>query len=139
MLAGLQNEVLKPEVIEFVIEEFGRQFRSKLAAVADDFDRLWRRKDELGRELRRLTDAVAQQGASNFLLQAINERELEIRQITDRLPADRSGSVDLEWQEIRRFITERVGDIRGLLANDVLRAREELAKHVGRSECNPVK
>jgi hypothetical protein len=137
MLSGLQNEVLKPEVIEFVIEEFGRQFHSRLTSFSDEFDRLRKRKDELGRELRRLTDAVAQQGASNFLMQAINERERELREITDRLPLDGPGPFDLEWQEVRRFITERVDDIRSILAKDVLRAREELAKHVGEIRMQP--
>jgi hypothetical protein len=120
-----------------VIEEFERQFHSRLLNFSGEPVRLRNQRDQLEVELRRLTDAVAQAAGSSFLLLAIREREREVREITDRLPSDRPESVDLEWQEMRSFVVERLHDIRAVLTKDIPRARDELARHVREIRIQP--
>ncbi len=65
-----------------------------------------------------------------FLVEAIHEREQQLRQITDQLLAGGADSVDAYLSDIRKFVTQRLGDLRSLLAGDPVPARKELLKHV---------
>ena len=105
LLAELQSRVLTPEVIEFALEEFGRQLNLKLLDSSDGLSRFQERRVQLEAELRRLVDAVAQNGASMFLLDAIREREKALREITNQLLSDGPQSVEAELAEIRGFVT----------------------------------
>ena len=73
---------------------------------------------------------IAEGGHSSFLLEAIAERERELREITARLLSEEAGSVEAQIADIRRFVTERLRNLPELLAGDVPQARAELAKHV---------
>ena len=130
LLAGLQNRVLTPEVIDFALEEFGRQLNVKLLDLSDGLSRSRERRAQLEAELRRLADAVAQNGASRFLLDAIGEREKALCEISNQLLSDGPQSVEAELAEIHSYVTTRLADIRSLLAKNVPLARVELAKHV---------
>jgi DNA invertase Pin-like site-specific DNA recombinase len=137
LLAELQNRVLTPEVIDFALEEFGRQLSLKLLDLSDGLSRLRERRSQLEAELRRLADAAAQNGASRFLLDAIGEREKALCEISNQLLSDSPQSVDAELAEIRGYVTTRLADIRSLLAKNVPLARVELAKHVREIRMQP--
>jgi hypothetical protein len=137
LLAELRSRVLTPEVIEFALEEFGRQLNLKLLDLSDGLSRIQERRVQLEAELRRLVDAVAQNGASMFLLDAIREREKALGEITNQLLSAGPQSVEAELAEIRGFMTRRLADIRSLLAKNVPLARVELAKHVKEIRMQP--
>ena len=63
-------------------------------------------------------------------MEAINAREQELGEITQRLFNAQPDSVSGHVAKIRQFVSERLGDIRSLLNADVQRAKAELAKHV---------
>ncbi len=130
LLGELQNAVLQPAAINYVIQEFGRQLKASLANLSGELTRMRDRKDKLESELRRLAAGVAEGGHSSFLLEAIAERERELREITARLLSEETGSVEAQVAEIRHFVTERLQNLPELLAGDVPQARAELAKHV---------
>jgi DNA invertase Pin-like site-specific DNA recombinase len=106
LLSELQDQVLKPEVIEFAIQEFGRQLRTAVGNVSAELDRMREQKAKLEGELANLTAAVAEHGHSNALLSAIAEREVQVQEITDRLLSAGKGSIEADLMEIRRFVTE---------------------------------
>ena len=137
ILAELQDNVLQHTVINFALEEFARQLKAQWSDLSGDLARSRERKSQLELELRRLAEAVAHQGGSGFLLEAMAERERELRQITDCLLAEGPGSVEAELSEIRQFVTTRLADIRTLLAKDVSLARIELAKHIKEIRMKP--
>src|SRR5205814_3359704 len=137
LLSQLQSEVLKPEVIDYVVQEFGRQLESALQNLSGETARMREQKEKLESELRRLTAAIAEQGHSSFLLAAIAEREGKLREITDRLLSGGGGSVEAQVADIRRFVTERLSDLRKLLYSDVALARAELGKHVSEIRMEP--
>jgi len=130
LLAELQHRVLTPEVIDFALEEFGRQLNLRLLDLSDGLSRSRERRAQLEAELRRLVDAVVQNGASRFLLDAIGEREKALREISNQLLSDGPQSVEAELAEIRSYVTTRLADVRSLLAKNVPLARVELARHV---------
>ena len=94
------------------------------------------RKQKLEGELRRLAATAAETGPSAFLVEAINEREKELRKICDQLPAG-GASVDTHLLDIRNFITDKMGDLCALLAGDTAPARKELLKHVSEIRMMP--
>ena len=76
-------------------------------------------------------------GPSPTLMEGINEREQELKGIHRELLAGESKSVSSQVGGIRQFVTERLGNIRGLLTVDVQKAKAELAKHVSPIEMLP--
>jgi len=130
MLYKLQNEALKREAIEYVLDEFGTHVKNAFANLSNQMAQMRERKQKLEGELRRLASTAAETGPSAFLVEAINEREQQLRELSDQLLAGGADSVDAHLSDIRRFVTQRLGDLSGLLAGDPAPARKELLKHV---------
>ena len=128
---------MKPEIIDYAVQEFGRQLQSALSDISDELRRMRERKEQLEAEVRRLVAAVAEQGHSQFLLEAIAEREQQLREIADRLMVDGPKSVDTELADIRQFVTERLSDLQSLVYADVALARVELSKHISEMRMEP--
>ena len=93
LLSQLQSEVFKPEVIDYAVQEFGRQLEAALQNLSGETARMREQKEKLESELRRLTAPIAERGHSSFLLAAIAEREDKLREITDRLLSGGVGPV----------------------------------------------
>ena len=130
LLSELQQAVLRPEVVDYALQEFERQLAGSLAELSSQVSRMRQRREQIQQELRRLVETVASCGHSATLVEAINSREQELGEITQRLFAAQPDSVSAHVSKIRRFVSERLGDIRQLLYADVRRAKIELAKHV---------
>ncbi len=117
-------------MVNYAVEEFGRQLKTSLANLSGELAGMRERKRQLESEVHRLTKAVAEGGHSKFLLEAISERERELQGITERLLSTGAGSVDAQVSEIQQFVTERLANLRTLLYGNVELARAEFAKHV---------
>ena len=137
LLAELQGDVLKPEAIEYVIGEFGRQLKVALENLSGELAQMRQRKETIEAELRRLTATAAQTGPSPFLIEAINDRERQLRDITERLLSAGPGSVESHLAGIREFVTKRLSDLQGLLSGETTLARTELKKHVEEIRMTP--
>ena len=119
LLDDLQNQVLKREAIEYVLDEVGDHVKSAFASLSNQMTQMRERKQKLEGELRRLASTAAETSSSAFLVEAIYEREQQLRQITDQLLAGGADSVDAHLSGIRKFVTQRLGDLRSLLAGDL--------------------
>src|SRR5437016_13270224 len=138
LLADLQTEILKPEALEYTIAQFGDQLKTTLCRLSGELAQMRERKRAIEVELRRLTETAALTGPSTFLIQAINEREQELRQITDKLLSTGPESTDSRLDEIRLFVTKKLSDIRELLArHESAAVRTELRKHVSEIRMTP--
>ena len=137
LLAGLQRSILRPEVVDYALQEFERQLCASLADLATGLDRMRQRKEAIQQELDKLIAAVAAVGHSPALVKAINEREQELAEITQKVLAAQPDSVSARVSRTRLFVSERLGNIRQLLYADVQKAKAELAKHVTRVEMVP--
>lgn len=122
--------MLKPEVIDFALDEFGRQLKSELGKLAGNLGTMRRRKSELETELRRYADAVGSGGNMPAMIEAMRIRQSELDSITEKLLSTQSDSIEARLLDIRRFVTRRILDLRQLLSRDTLLARAELMKHV---------
>ena len=130
LLADLQEQVLKPEVVDFTVDEFGRQLKAELGKVSDDLAKMRQRKAELEEELRRYAEAIGSGGNMPALVDAMKNRQAELDAITNRLLSTQPDSIEAQLAEIREFVTSRITDLRGLLSKSVVLARAEVLKHV---------
>jgi hypothetical protein len=130
LLSELQRAVLRPEVVDYALQEFGRQLAASLSELSTQMSRMRQRRELIQQELGRLIETAAACGHSAALVEAISNREQELGEITQRLFAAQPDSVPNQVAAIRCFVTERLTSIRQLLNADVQRAKVELAKHV---------
>jgi DNA invertase Pin-like site-specific DNA recombinase len=130
LVSELQRAVLRPEVVDYAVGQFQRQLTTALADISGQLAHKRRRREDIQRELRNLVDTAARVGHSQTLVDAINDRERELAEITQKLFASERGSIRTEIARIRAFVSERLTNIRELLAADVERAKLELSKHV---------
>ena len=122
--------MLRPEAIDFALEEFGRQLKAELGKLSGDIGKMRARKVELETELRRYADALGAGGNMPAIIQAMKERQGELDSITERLLSTHPDSIEARLTDIRRFVTRRILDLRELLSRDVLLTRTELLKHI---------
>jgi site-specific DNA recombinase len=137
LLGRLQSELLRPEVIDYAIGEFGRQLRTALAGLSGDVANLRRQKERLESEIQRFADAIARGGPLDSLVQQIAKREMEVKAITNRLLSTGENSLDTRLREIRQFVTLGISDLRSLLGRDAALAKAELHSHLSEIRMTP--
>jgi site-specific DNA recombinase len=137
LFTGLQDSVLRTDVVDYAVQEFERQLTTSLSALETDLDTMRERRNAIQQELDRLIAAIASVGHSHTLVTAINDRELELSEIVERFAGLKPDSVSARVAETRLFVTERLQNVRTLLNSDVPRARAELFKHVTDIEMFP--
>jgi len=137
MLDELKNYVLQRDAVEYVFDQFGSHVRNAFAGLSNQMAQMRERKKKLEGELRRLAATAAETGPSAFLVEAINEREKQLRELSERLLAGGANSVDIHLSDIRDFILGKMGDLRALMAGDPAPARKELLKHVSEIRMMP--
>jgi len=138
LLEGLQKAVLDPVAVEYAIEKFKVELEKTLAVMTGSIETKRRRKDEIDIELSRLAEAVATQGASPPLLNAIGTRETERKAIEEALWSSGKDSVQAALSELRAVAINQLSDIRTVLRGQIQAARFELSKHVNRIVMRPV-
>lgn len=137
LLDELQTQVLKPEAVEYAISELGRQLKTALENLSGELAEMRERKQKLEAELRKLAETAAQTGPSGFLVEAISDRERQLREITERLLSREPGSVESHLNGIRQFVTKRLADLQGLLSGETAPARTELQRHISQIRMVP--
>jgi len=95
------------------------------------------RKQKLEAELRRLVAAVAETGHSAFLVEAINEREVQLRELSEQLLAGGENSVEAHLSGIRDFIMDKLNNLQALLTGDPAPARKKLLQHITEIRMEP--
>ncbi len=68
LLDELQNEVLKREAIDYVLDEFGSHLKDAFAKLSNQLGQMRERKQKLEGELTRLAETAAATGHRRFLL-----------------------------------------------------------------------
>ena|SRR5271168_2560817 len=76
-------------------------------------------------------------GHSTFLIEAIDQRERELRNIDERLNAWGPGLQQVQPSDVTDFVKDRLAKLCDLLNSDVTRARAELLQHVTEIRLKP--
>ena len=137
LLAGLQDQIMRPEAVEYVLDNFESAVLKALDDLGGELDHMRRRKDELQREVVNLTQAVAQGDFSPALRAALVAREREIGDMTAKLLESRPDSLRVKLRDIRSFIVQHMRDIREIVNSDTAQTRAIFAKHIEKITLTP--
>jgi site-specific DNA recombinase len=130
LLAGLQQAVLQPEAVSYAVEEFCRQLKEAAGNLSREVERAIEQKGKVQAELNRLVTAVADSGHSTFLIEAIDQREQQLRNLDERLNACGLGLRQVQPADVTDFAKNRLTTLSELVNSDVTQARAELLRHV---------
>lgn len=137
LLDGLQEQVMRPEVIDYVLAKFEAELTNAMDSLSGELEQMRRRKEELEREIGNLANFVAQGDCSPGLRAALVDREREIRDITGKLLEARPDSLQTKLRNIRALVESRMSDIRRVLNSEPARVRAEFAKHIEKITMTP--
>jgi len=137
LLSAIQEQILKPQTVEYILERFGDEFVKVMQDFSGDLERMRQRKRELEREVANLANVVAQCDFSPALRAALVGRDREIGEIAEKLLGTDSDSIQSRLHDIRARILTKTQNLRAILNSDVLRVRTELAKHIDKITLNP--
>ena len=137
LLTNLQKDLLQPDRINFAIEEFGRQLRLSLGNLSDELTGMRLRKEKLEREIRNLTQAIAESGHSKSIIEEIAVREKEISAITDRLLASAPNSIETRIDELKRLVESGIQNLSNLLREKAPLAKQDLHSHLSQVQLYP--
>jgi site-specific DNA recombinase len=138
LLANLRDDLLRPESLEYAIEEFGSQLQARLESVSGDIAQWRSRKGKLEREIQNFTNAIAEGGYSKSMVEAIAVREREIGAITDRLLSSSAESIERRITDIRSFVEGEIQNLAALLNDNSPLVKQELHKHLRSITMHPV-
>jgi hypothetical protein len=128
LLGKLQSEILRPEIMDYAIEQFRKQLSDALGSIADDLAEMRQRKSRLEAQVRRLVSAVAESGHSRAMLEELGRKEAELQAITDQLLSSSPDSIDSRIEEIRQFVARRLENIPDVPRKDTSLKRTEILK-----------
>jgi site-specific DNA recombinase len=137
LLDGLQQSVLQTDAMEYTLAAFEIELEKELSATSGSIDQHRRRMTAIDTELSRLAEAVAVQGLSAALMNAIASREAERKTIERVLWGSGPGSIKTAIAEVRQFASQQLSDIRAILRTQALEARLTLSKHVDQIVMRP--
>jgi hypothetical protein len=130
LLAHLQNEVLKPEVIEYALCQFESELTKSMNAVTGQMASLDKKRIKIQKELKNLTMAVACGLDSVTVRNEIADRERELQRINAQIVSAKPDSVRTKIQDARRFVEATMKDIKKLFGVDSAAAKLTLALHM---------
>lgn len=140
MLRGLQENVLREEVITYAVERLGAELEKHFVQLDSHLETLRERKRQIDTEIRRLVDSIASGEASPSVMAAIAAREHELCEITDKLLERRPASLRTSLDQLRTLAVSRLTALQGLLSHpdSINEARALLAEQVGKIDLAPV-
>jgi site-specific DNA recombinase len=141
LLRGLSESVLRPEAIDYAVDRISQELQQRFESFDSEFERLRQRKQQILAEIARLVQAIAEGQPSQSMMAAIGDREGELREITDKLLEPRPGSLRGTLDELRKFATERLANLRNLISHpeSVHQARAVMAEQFGKLILTPIR
>jgi site-specific DNA recombinase len=137
LLSGLQEKVLREDVVNYTLDRFEQQLEKELLNIGGEMDRMKKRKEQLEIETARLADGLARGLYSVTVMAEISRREREISEISDRLLSSKPDSVRSRIKKLREVVLSRMRDLRQYLTGGAATARAWLTKHVDKIVMQP--
>jgi hypothetical protein len=137
LLAGLQERVLNPNIIEYALETFEEQFLLALNRKGDQSSLLGQRVEAIQKQIRNCTDAIAEGKRYPSLMERLGELEQELADTKAKLAYAEPRAARLRLRDTRRFVETRLEHLHSMLTGEPRIARAEIAKHVQRISLTP--
>ena len=130
LLAHIQEEVLRPEVITYALDRFEQELKKALRSASADLARMQEQKARIERRLGNYMRVIGDGHHSTAVMAEVAQCERELAEISNRLLSGRQNSIAQQMRDIRDFALGRLADVRALLGADAIRSKAEIAKHV---------
>src|SRR6266700_5182177 len=145
LIGGLINQVLRPEMIEYLFSRFAEELQKRLQSLEQEslkavteLNNLQQKRKELKARASNLAEAIAAMGHSPSLLAQLSVVESEIERIDKQaVQPDRPKRFALSIQDLREFVARKAFDLTSVLRSDVPTARRALANHVQKLVLTP--
>ena len=137
LLAGLQERVLHPDVIEYTLDAFEEQLLLASNRKGDQSALMRRRVEAIQKQIRNCTDAIAEGTRYRSLMEKLAELERELADAQAKIAYSEPRSVRLQFRDTRRFVESRLEHLQSMLTGEPRIARAEIAQHVERITLTP--
>jgi hypothetical protein len=136
LLAGLQEKVLHPDVVEYTLQRFEEELRRATDRRGDEAAMHRRQEAAIEKKISNLTRALAD-GYSPAITAALSQLEEQLGEIRERAAASRPEALQIRMRDTRRFVESRLSDLRSLFDAEAVTIRAEIAKHVQKIILSP--
>ncbi len=132
LLAKLQNETLRPEVITYTLDKFEEELTKFMRSVTSQMTSLESKRRKLMKEIDNLTDFVADGKGSSAIRSKLEEKERQLQTITEQISSSQPDSVRNKIRDTRRLVESHLRDIRRLLVSraDPQTTKAAIARHM---------
>jgi site-specific DNA recombinase len=130
LLAHIQEEVLRPEVIAYALDRFEQELKKALRNASADLARMREQKARIERRLGNYMRVIGDGHYSPAVMAEVAQCEQELAEISNRLLSGRQNSIAQQMRNIRDFALGRLADVRALLGADAIQSKAEIAKHI---------
>ncbi len=137
LLAGLQERVFAPNVIDYTLDSFDRQLLAALNLRGEQSTLLQKHAEAIHKQIRNCTDAIAEGHRYPSLMDKLSALEQEFADTTAKLASSEPCSVRLQLRDTQRFVQSRLRSLQSLLTGGPRLARAEIAKHVEKITLTP--
>jgi DNA invertase Pin-like site-specific DNA recombinase len=129
ILAKLQQELLKPMTVDYIVSAVQKEVKKASAARPNDVGALRKQLEQEKRKLQNLVTAL-EGGASapSAVLKAVSEREKAIAQLEGQIRSAAEPKPLAKVAVTSDWVQEQLGDLAGLLRSDVARAKTEFRR-----------
>jgi hypothetical protein len=145
LLAAIEERLLNPPTLECAVKRCEEELRNRLAEMERQgsmttVDSLSMRRQDLASRLARLIEAIEIGGGDLIsLTQRLRDVEHEIMRLNETIAVHRPVKLDTAGDGVRDHVVKsimRLGEM--LKSEDMSRAKEAVAKHVGKLVLTPV-
>ena len=145
LLAAIEQRLLNPATLEYAVKRCEEELRNRLAEMERQgsiitLDSLRKQRQDLTARRARLIEAIEIGGGDLIsLTQRLREVEHEIRRLNEAITVHRPMKMDTAVDGVREHVVTSILRLRETLkTEDVSRAKEALAKHIGKLVLTPV-
>ena len=144
LLSAVEQRLLNPATLDYAVKRCEEELKSRLAEMerqgsTTSQDALLRQRQDLTSRRARLIEAIEVGGDLDCVIPRLREVEGEIKGLTEAIEAYQPVKLDVAVDGIRNHVLRsimRLGET--LKAGDLSRAKEALAKHIGKLVLTPV-
>jgi hypothetical protein len=140
-LAGLQEKVLHPDVIDYTFARFEEELARSMNRQNSEAVAARRQLQKIEAEIRNCTRAIASDGLSSFLrtplASEVVELETQHRDLTEKLAASEPRAMRLRLRDTRRFVELRLQSLQSMFGGEPRLVRAAIAQHVQKITLTP--
>jgi hypothetical protein len=129
--------VLHPDVIAYAFSRFEKLLVQAINQQSSETTTSRRRLEQIEREIRNCTQAIASMGLSPFLRAQLQELEAEHGDLKEKLASLEPLTLRLRLRDTRKFVESRLANLESMLTGEPRIARAEIAKHVQKITLTP--